>query len=240
MNLVQIRAKFRELSGRYDLVNDDFSDNGANFFINEASKWLDRTVETTKSWASFMSILDIGSWYVQFPHARAVKEVWIATDQGKVQLEKLRIQDMMASFFTKPPAQIQNGVPAYYSPVLTRHIPEDIDPLDLAEFATYVGIISVSGQDYNAVVLSAPVDRSTLIEVIGLFYSILLTEDTDENYWTAVHPMLLVQAAIRQTYVVGGNRPMLDIVDRGIDGELDRLGKDLTEQVIAEIDQMEG
>ena len=38
MNLLQIRTKFVQLSGRYDLVVDaaggDYSDNGADFFIN--------------------------------------------------------------------------------------------------------------------------------------------------------------------------------------------------------------
>lgn len=41
MNLVDIRKMFREVSGRYDLVNVDFTDNGANFYLNEACKWLD-------------------------------------------------------------------------------------------------------------------------------------------------------------------------------------------------------
>jgi len=240
MNLIEIRSKFRELSGRYDLVNNDLSDNGADFFINQASRWLDRTVETTKSWASYMVIIPVSSWYVQFPYARAIKEVWISTTEGRWQLEKIRLQDMIASYFSKPPVEITNGTPEFYSPAITRYIPEDVTPATLATFANFIGVIPSITHEYNAVILSSPVELQSLVEIIGLFYSATLVSNEDENYWSRVQPMLLVQAAIRHTYIVGGNKPMLDVLDRGIDGELDRLGKDLTEQIIAEIDQMDG
>jgi hypothetical protein len=240
MNLLQIRTKFRDLSGRYDLVNDDFSDNGADFFINEGSKWLDRTIETQKSWASFMAILAAGAWYVQFPNARAIKEVWATTSEGKIQLEKKRLQDLMAAFFTEVPANWTNGTPEYYSPTLSRYIPEDVTPATLATFAAFVGIIPSATHDYNAIILSTPVDQDTLVEIMGLFYSILLTADDDENYWSTVHPLLLIQAAIRQTHIVSGNKPLLEILNKGISDDLGLIDKDLTEQMIAEIDEMEG
>lgn len=240
MNLKEIRIKFRDLSGRYDLVNDDFSDNGANFFINEASRWLDKTVETTKSWGSYMIERPAGVWYVKFPLARAVKEVWISTIEGRWQLEKIRLQDLIASYFSGTPADLVNGSPEYYSPLVTRHIPENITPVQLAAFATYVGVIPSMAHDYNAIIMSAPVDQATLVEIVGLFYSMELTADTDENYWSKVNPLMLVEAAIRQTYILGGNKPMLDVLDRGIDGDLTRLDKDLVEQISAEIDEMEG
>lgn len=240
MNLVEIRQKFRELSGRYDLVNDDFSDNGANFFINEGSKWLDRTVETTKSWASFMAVINAGDWNVQFQQARAIKEVWISTIEGKWQLEKIRLQDMLASFFTQNPAEWTNGTPTYYSPILTRTIPETLTPADIAAFSAFIGLITSSGYDYNAIILSAPVDQDTLVEVVGLFYSQVMADDTDTNFWSTVHPLLLVQAALRQIYTINGNKPLLDLLERGIGADLKELGYDLVEQIIAEVDQMEG
>lgn len=240
MNLIDIRKKFRDLSGRYDLVNDDFSDNGANFFINEGSKWLDRTIETTKSWASYMTVINAGAWYVLFPLSRAIKEVWLSTADGRWQLDKIRLQDLIASFMSATPANLTNGTPAYYSPALTRYIPETILPATLATFAAFIGIIPTTPHDYNAVILSVPVDQDTLVEVKGLFYSMELTLDTHENFWSKVHPLLLIQAAIRQTHIVSGNKPMLDVLDRGLDGDLVRIDKDLTEQVIAEIDKMEG
>ena len=240
MDLIHIREKFREISGRYDLVNEDLSDSGADFYINEGSKWLDRAVETTKSWATRTLIVPTNTWYVKFPFARAVKEVWIATTEGKWQLEKKRLQDLIAAFYTQPPAEWVSGTPEYYSPAITRYIPEDITPGTLATFAAYVGVISAPHPEYNAVILSCPVDQETLVDVTGLFYSALLEADEDENYWSVAHPLLLIQAAVRWTYLVSSNKPLLDSADRGLDGELTRLGMDLVEQMIAEIDQMEG
>jgi hypothetical protein len=45
LTLAQVRAKFRDISGRYDLVDGSNIDNGANFFIQEASKWLDKKAD---------------------------------------------------------------------------------------------------------------------------------------------------------------------------------------------------
>lgn len=240
MNLQEIRRKFRDLSGRFDLVNDDFSDNGADFFINEASKWLDKTAETTKTWASYKEIITAGTWNVQFPSCRAIKEVWLATDEGRWQLEKRRLQDILEGYYYATPAEIDTGTSLYYAPTVTRHIPEDITAVTLATFEPYVEVLTPTGYTYNAILLSVPVDRDTLVDVKGLFHSVALSDDDDENYWSVVHPLLLIQAAMRISHIVTGNRPLLDITDRGLDGDLNRLEKDLVEQMIAEIDQMEG
>lgn len=240
MNLVEIRQKFRDLSGRYDLVNDDFSDNGVDFYVNQGSRWLDRTVETTKSWASYMHVLAAGEWNLQFQQARAIKEVWISTVEGKWQLKKMRLQDLIASFFTANPTEWTNGTPVYYAPILTRTIPETLTPADIAAFSAFIGLITSTGYDYNAIILSAPVDQDTLVEVIGLFYSQTLVADADTNFWSTVHPLLLIQSALRQVHTMSGNRPMLDILERGIGADLKELGFDLVEQIIAEVDQMEG
>lgn len=240
MNLVQIREKFREISGRYDLVNDDFSDNGADFYITEASKWLDRAIETTKSWGTYLISITAGTWFIKVPLSRAIKEVWITTAEGKWQLEKKRLQDIISEYYTELPAEWTNGTPEYYSPTISRYIPEDMSAATLATFATSVGVIDQPHLEYDALIMSAPIDQAAVVEVHGLFYSFPLTSDEDENYWSNNHPLLLVQAAVRQTFIASGNKPMMDIFDRGIDGDLTRLDKELVEQIIAEIDEMDG
>lgn len=239
MILDDVRKKFRDLSGRYDLVNEDGSDNGANFFINAACRWLDKTVETPKSGASYLSIQAAGAWYVKFPHARAIKEVWI-TSSSRWQLDRKRLQDIIAEYYTKLPASLESGSPEYFSPAITRNLPIDMTPATLTAISAYIGVIPNDTDEYNAVIFSCPLEQEALVEVIGLFYSTELSNDEDENYWTRVNPLLLIQTAIRQTYIIGGNKPMLDVLDRGIDGDLERLEKDTVEQEIAMIDQMEG
>jgi hypothetical protein len=240
MNLLEIRGKFRDLSGRYDLVGVDGGDLGANFFINEASKWLDRTVELQKSFGTYMEIVPLGTWNLDFPYARAIKEVWLTTADGRWQLTKVRYQDLIAGYFTKLPALITKGTPLYYSPTISRYMPTDLTAEELAAISAYTGMVTVAGNSYNAVMLSTPLDKEALVEVKGLFYSPELVEDEDENAWSVNHPLLLIQVAIRQTHFISGNKPMLDVLDRGIDGDLTRLGYDIVEEQIAEIDEMEG
>lgn len=237
MNLLEIRREFKVLSGRYDLVLEDDTDNGANILINEGSKWLDRVIKIQKTYASYLEIITAGTYYVQFPFCRAIKEVWATTSEGRWQLEKMRLQDLMASYLTEVPAEIENGTPIYYSPTLTRYIPEGVD---LTAFATYIQTVSITGYEYNAIILSSPVDRDTLIDVRGIFYSKYLTEDDDENYWSSVHPILLIMAAARHSHVIAGNTPMLKILDTELRNELTSLGMDLVEEIISEADQMEG
>lgn len=240
MNLIQIREKFRELSGRYDLVDDDLGDNGADFYINEASKWLDRLAETTKTFGSFMTIIAAGAWYVRFPFARAIKEVWISTAAGRWQLEKKRLQDLIAGYITEPPASITNGTPYYFSPAISRYIPEVVSAVTLATFANYINVMTNTNLEYDAVMFSVPIDQGALVEVYGLFYNKALNDDEDENYWSVSHPMLLIEAAIRQTYKISGNSAMLKISNDTIGRDLIEIDKDFVEQMIAELDEMEG
>jgi hypothetical protein len=240
MNLVQLREKFREVSGRYDLVNDDFSDNGADFYITEASKWLDRAIETTKSWGTYLVSITAGTWYVKVPLSRAIKEAWITTAEGKWQLEKKRLQDLIAAFYTELPANWTNGTPEYYSPTITRYIPEDMTAVSLAVFAASVGVLDQPHMEYNALIMSAPVDQAAVVEVHGLFYSFPLSLDDDENYWSVHHPLLLIQAAVRQTYILSGNKPLSEIYGQNINDDLGRIDKELVEQIISEIDEMDG
>jgi len=45
MNLKEIRQEFAEKSGQLDLVNEDGSDNGANFYLNAGQQYLDKLIE---------------------------------------------------------------------------------------------------------------------------------------------------------------------------------------------------
>lgn len=240
MNLLEIRKKFRDLSGRYDLVNEDGSDRGANFFINESCRWLDKTVEVEKTYGTYMEILAIGAWYVQLNRCRAIKEVWLTSSSGKAQLDKISMQDMLASYFTDLPADIEQGVPTQYSPAITRLFPEDMTAPTLAAISAFTGLITSSGEDYNAILLSCPLEESSLIEINGYFYSRELVDDDDENYWSVNNSLLLIETAIKRTHSVSGNRVMSETLGRGINEELLNLDKDLIESEIAEIDQMDG
>ena len=240
MNLLQVRTKFRELSGRFDLVNEDFSDNGADFFINEGRKFLDRLDETQKSWATAFRFIEIGFYSASFQFCRAVKEVWAASTTARWQLEKKNLQDLITEYLLGMPSSRNSGTPLYYSPTITRYIPEE---LSAASFESFIGMVEIpSGNnfEFNTILLNVPTSTKIVVEIKGLFYSSELVEDTDENYWSAVHPMLLYMSAMRQVEVVNRNTQGVNDWDGSIGTEMKQLGMDLVEELIAEVTQMEG
>ena len=90
MNLLDIRTKFIELSGRGDLVVDetDYADSGANFFINAGNRWLDRLENVSKSPGKTYKRIEDGDWYTTFNDCRAVKKVYVADDEERVEVVK--------------------------------------------------------------------------------------------------------------------------------------------------------
>ncbi len=243
MNLLQLRTKFREVSGRFDLVNADFSDNGSDFFINEGRKFLDRLDETQKSLGSAFKIVEVGSWYATFQHCRAIRSIWAAilgADSGRWKLEKKNLQDLMEGFLSGLPSSRDTGNPLYYSPCITRYIPEDATVENIESFLGYVDVPAGDAHGYNSILLSVPVSARTVITINGLFYSAELTNDEDKNYWSDVHPLLLISAAMRQIEVINRNTQGLNDWTNAIATEMQQLGFDLVEEQIAEVSQMEG
>ena len=238
MNLLQERTLFRNLSGRFDLVNDDFSDNGADFFINEGRKFLDRLDETQKSWASCFRFIEVGRYSASIQHSRAIKEVWAATTTARWQLEKKDLQDLITEYLAGEPSVRNPGTPLYYSPTVTRYIPEDAVAEDFESFLQWVEIPSGNAHAYNTILLNVPTDVKIVVEVKGLFYSHELVEDTDENYWSAIHPLLLYMAAMRYVEVTNRNTQGVNDWTNSILVDMKALGMDLVEELIAEVSQI--
>jgi hypothetical protein len=240
MNFLQMRLKFRELSGRFDLVDPAGADLGAGFFLNEGRKFLDRLDETQKSWGTAFRILDIGNYSVQVPYCRAIKEVWITSATAKRQLEKKGIQDLISGYLSGDLADRAIGIPQYYSPCITRIVPEN-QPIN--SFEAFLGMVDIpagNAYEFNSILVNAPTDQKLAVMVNGLFYSAELVNDTDENQWSVSHPLLLYMAAMRQIEVVNRNTQGVQDWERSIGGDTKTLGMDLVEELIAETSEMEG
>lgn len=240
MNLLQIRTKFRELSGRFDLVSDIFADTGADFFINEGRKYLDRLDETQKSWGQYFRLLPIGGWNTIIPYCRAIKEVWVATSVVRWQLEKKRLQDLLSEYLTGLPSSRSLGSPSYYSPCISRYIPENATVITLEAFTGFVEIPSGNAGHYNAILLDVPTSEQLMVDIRGLFYSMELVNNTDKNYWSEVHPMLLIMAAMRATEIVNRNTQGVNDWSNAISADIVPIGYDLVEELIAETNEMGG
>lgn len=240
MNLLQLRTKLRELSGRFDLVNDDYSDNGADFFIYEGQKFLDRLDETQKSWASCFRFIEIDKFYAAIPYCRAIKEVWAMSSSTRWQLGKKSLQDLIEGYLTGLPSSRTSGTPLYYSPGITRYIPENESADSFESFIGWVDIPAGNAHEYNTVILNVPTSEKISLDVKGLYYTRQLVDDTDENHWSVNHPLLLIMAAQRQMEVVNRNTQGVNDWSNAIAVETKQLGMDLVEELIAETDQMEG
>ena len=240
MNLLQLRQKFRTLSGRFDLVNEDGSDNGADLFINGGSKFLDRSGENQKTWGNCYRFINTGFWSASFPYCRAIKEIWVASTEARWQLEKVRLQDLMDGYLSGLPSSRTSGIPLYYSPCITRYIPEDATAEELEAFIGWVDVPAGNSYEYNAILLNVPTSEKLTVTITGLFYSMELINDTDENYWSAVHPLLLINATMRQIEIVNRNTQGVNDWTNAIMTDIQQLGFDLVEEIIAETSQMEG
>ena len=239
MNLLQLRTQFRTISGRHDLVNADFSNNGADFYINEGRKFLDRSDETQKSWASSFKFLEVGKFSVSFPFCRAIKEVWVASTTARWQLTKKSLQDLISEYLTGTPASRSVGCPLYYSPCLTRYIPEDAEVADIESFVGWVDISAGGAHEYNAILVNVPTEEKLSVDIKGLYYSHELSAETDTNFWSGAHPMLLIMAAMRQLEIINRNTQGVNDWTNSISVDMKQLGMDLVEELISEVTQIE-
>jgi len=239
MNLLELRTKLRQLSGRFDLVNEDGSDNGADFFINEGQKFLDRLDETQKSIASCFRFVEEGGFSAQFPFCRAIKEVWAMNSTSRWRLKKKSLQELVSEYLTGTPGSRNLGTPLYYAPGITRYIPEDASVDSLESFISWVDIPAGNAHEYNTVILNVPSQEKIALDIKGLFYTKQLKHDTDENYWSTVHPFLLIMAAQRAMEIANRNTQGVNDWNNAIIVEMRQLGMDLIEEIVAEPSSME-
>jgi len=241
VNLEEIRQAFIKRSGRYDLVVDadppeSGADNGANFYINSGQRFLDRKADVHKAYGRTFKYPRKGAIAVLFRDCRAIKEVWTANSESRTQLEKKSMPDLRVGY-PKPPDEGDQGRPLYYSPAFLRAVPET-DRMTIDEFEgiiDYSDVMFDKHYAYNGVIFAPPSDGTYMVEVWGMFYC-----DTDESFWSVVHPSVLLMAAMRELEVVYRNTEGVKDWERSIIVELEGLGKDMVEEDIVEADQMKG
>ncbi len=234
MNLIQLKRRFAGLSGRYDLFNEDPSET-LEFLINSGSEYLDKISEIQKSYATHYRYLAQGGWYVQFPYCRAVKEIWLSDTTERWQLEKMPIQNVLIDLMSEKVSLLTQGDPLYYAPHITRTV--GTPPIGIA---SYIDTIVSQGNLYNAVIILPPPDKQLLIEVKGLFNSVLLVGETDVNFWSEVHPSLLLKAALRELEVFSQNIDKMTAWDKIISIEVDGINKDMVEEDTSDASEMDG
>lgn len=203
MNYKDVRSKFAELSGRYDLIKTTYEDNGADLFLNEGQKLLDRMFSDGPALARYPYPITSGSYKLYTTGLRAVKEVWLADDDGKSELVRESFSSLRHAY-DGDLSNIESGAPAYYAPGIFRPWP---DTLTTASAATYDDvddlILDSTYYTYDGIIFRPISDGTYTMTIVGLFYSPTLsatlsgeTWTQTKSFWTEVHPMTLIKAGL--------------------------------------------
>lgn len=126
MNLREIRKLFLDMSGRYDLVNEDLSDNGANYYINEGSKWLDSKVdkkmifEATGKYASDPLVNDTDTNFWSVNHSLVLAQASVT------QIFKTSVNKVMKGSFSEDLMEELTSIDMDY---IENHV-KDIDHME--------------------------------------------------------------------------------------------------------------
>lgn len=230
MNLHEVRVQFREMSGRFDLVDQAGADTGAGFFIKGALKFLNSKGIVDKPTGGYKIPLARNKQIVTLPTtARIIRNVWISNQAGVQTL--IRIYNLTRDFY------VQSAAPLWYMPLYLETIPSS----GLISDAVYAEDSAFSvGLKYNVIVVW-PIPRQDLIVEIetDLMHEDLINP-TDVNYWTTEHPELLIMAIMHQLEIFHRNTQGVNDWLRSMEEYILNIRQELVHEESFQISQMEG
>jgi len=236
MNLLEVRQQFIEQSGRYDLVTDLYSyvDNGADYYIGAAARELDVEIfQVLNAMAVRYEVISPSSTFVSLPRCRTIENVWVIDSNGRSQLNYLSLPEL------RNLGASSEGMPKYYAPVNARQVP-DMSELSESDQDYIRGLVTTFESSYRGVAISPANETKMAVEVHGNFYSALLKNDDDENYWTSAYPDILIKGAMRELERSYRNRQGAEDLSAAISEQLSKLDMDIAMDQASKTDQMRG
>jgi len=240
MNLLEVRTQFVKTSGRYDLVVDsvDYVDNGADFYITAGQKYLDQLITVPDSQANIFFAPIAGEYTITVDKScRAIYEVWANDSESRWPLNKLELTEFKYQY-NKPVSSITAGAPCDYTLMDMRSISPDAQS-SLAEFLSKTAVEG-SGFGYRGIVFGPQFDATYVIEVIGLFGQVILSSDSDSNFWSFNHPDLLLRAAFYKLEAHSRGTENAKNWLSAIRDDAQLIDFDIVDEESHSIDQMEG
>lgn len=236
MTLSKVRSEFVNQSGRLDLVNEDGSNNGADFYINAGQKYLDRLIESGQGSSIIYRYVKPLEYLITFNYCRVIEHISISNLSSFYWLNKLEMTELK-DIYQKPFEIVAPGRPQYFSlaSVEMNHEGDDL----YNGMSIRMNTIS-DWPEYNGVVIMPPADQEYHLEIWGKFYSKTLVNDDDENFWTAQFSYILVMAAQRSLEVFYRNSQGAKDWTAAIQSELFEIEKDFVEETYFGYNQMEG
>jgi hypothetical protein len=254
MTLEEVRAKFCELSGRHDLVvdfaNEDYTDNGADFYLNNGQKFLDGEYTGIKRYSWHKEDVSLGTYKIKFRRCDAIKEVWVKkSGESRVMLAK-RDYSWIRKQYGDDYSDLDNGIPVNYCSLILNLEPDQIDLTTLNYTNTFTQDVedilfsnTASHHLYSGILILPPVDGIYTISVLGRFWSPPLYPNADddlETFWTVAHPDTLILAGMFSLEGFYRNTEGQKDYLVQINKTLNILDANDAEDEAQDIDQMEG
>lgn len=165
MNLHEIRQQFKIASARYDLVNTDGSDNGADYYINCGQRFLDSQIDTNQTEATHLVALGANQFSVALQYARSIKAVSLLLQpttvlaSGGIKLEHVTPSEFFYNF-----PGIQSSPSVGLSPPIfdlgSNAGSRDIDPWDYFR-RSHQGQYTVKSVRVSPQIAQPPISSST-------------------------------------------------------------------------------
>jgi len=234
-----------------DFAGGDYSNNadniGADFFIDAGQRMLDRKASYIKAYMWYKKNVTSGTYKLKFQQAASVKEVWIMSETyGRYQLRK-KAYEWIRNNYGDPYSDITPGKTLYYSPLVMSLSPEqsalkttDYSSEFTMDFEEITFADEAEHYDYRGILLMPPPEELSTVSILGRFRSRKLTSDSVKTFWTEVHPDLLVLAAMWALERFERNREGMSDYMSAIEESLFDLGKDMVEEEVQDLDEMEG
>lgn len=201
--LAEVRKRFVRASKRYDLVvNGDLTtntDNGANDYINDASRWLDMQIDTPQScrWKFFK--MESGDNSIAVENLLSLKLLTVTNSEGRTDITKNYYDiDQYLEEFPALWSEKTNGTPGSWTfgwSLDDSQIEDESADFTSAGYVDFDDITFLDQRGKQLIVFDVPADGDYTIRVLGKFRELDISADADENFWTKNYPHTLALAA---------------------------------------------
>lgn len=197
MTLLELKAKFVEISGRHDLFDTSsasYPDTGGLFYINAGIRFLNDSILDFSSMRVFKTTGSAAQYTVALD---TVTQVYAVSGTEKLILDFVPIENR-DSFFEKPLKLVDaenTGKPKYFSHVLS--IDQDTNNGEYTAGEDASGLTPVSLSTVSNIILIQPIpDKSYTFFFIGRSSKLELTDSENalSTYWSINYPDLLLAA----------------------------------------------
>ena len=237
MNLIELRKQLVSITGRYDLMNEDFTNNGIDFYINSGQHMLDKLGIATDNHVSMAVEIASGDYSASFnSKCLSVFEVFVNDTIERTPLERVDYY-AMKEYYANLVSTEEANRPEYYA-LASLRILEAASRDSLGAFLNLE--FQVPSVDYRGLIFMPPADKDYVIEVSGKFYSLELSDNNQETYWTTYAPEILIKAAMYQLYKLTGRSRDADDIRSALNEEVADLDKMNVEEDVYITSEMGG